>query len=318
MDLHNNLPVRVHVVVAAIFNHRGEVLVALRPSSSHQGGLWEFPGGKIEPGEKEDKALAREIEEELGITITAARPLIRIPYDYPDKKVLLDVWHVDRYEGEPHGREGQPIAWVKPSDLDKQNFPAANLPIITAVRLPSTYLITPAPSEDDDFFVHLERALQRGVRLVQLRITRSELQPLVLIMKRTAELCHRYGATLLANSQLQWAKQGLADGVHLNSRQLLALTERPLGTDKWVAASCHNEAELAHACRIGVDFAVLGPVMPTTSHPEAALLGWNNFERLTAQATIPVYALGGITKADLPQAWRAGGQGIAAIRGLWE
>lgn len=316
MDLHDNFPFRVHVVAAAIFDDQDNVLVALRPLSAHQGGLWEFPGGKTELGEGVEAALAREIEEELGIKITTARPLIRIPYDYPDKKVLLDVWRVERFSGKPHGREGQPIAWLNPKDIDKRKFPLANLPIITAVQLPSTYLITPEPTNNEVFFARLERALQDGVRLIQLRV-KTKGQPLAPIMKRAGELCYQYDATLLVNAELRWAQEGLADGVHLTSRQLMALEERPLSMDKWVAASCHDKAELSHACRIGVDFAVVGPVQPTTSHPNTPVLGWEGFASLAAQATIPVYALGGMATTDLSQAWHHGGQGIAAITGLW-
>src|SRR5690606_2777302 len=131
--------------------------ISLRPAHAHQGGLWEFPGGKVDADEDAFAALARELDEELGIAITSARPLIRIPHSYPDRQVLLDVWRVSSFVGTPYGREGQRIAWVAPAKLDASVFPAANGPIVTAARLPDRYLITPEPGED--FLVRLEHAL---------------------------------------------------------------------------------------------------------------------------------------------------------------
>lgn len=309
---------RVHVVAAAIFNARGEVLIARRPAHLHQGGLWEFPGGKVEPGETVERALERELHEELGIEVERARPLIRVPHDYPDKRVLLDVWRVDRFRGEPHGREGQPVAWVAPEALVQYEFPAANLPIVTAVRLRQYYLITGAPAEDPTRFLSvLEASLRAGIRLVQLRAKALSADAFRALVDSALSLCHRYGARLLLNAEPELVDELNADGVHLSSHRLQQLRSRPLGRDKWVAASCHDEAELEHACRIGVDFVVVGPVLPTASHPGAPALGWEGLRRLTEGATVPVYALGGMTPAHLGEAFACGAQGIAAISSLW-
>ena len=134
---------RIHVAAAVIRGADGQILLAKRPEDKHQGGLWEFPGGKVESGETVQAALARELEEELDIRPTAARPLIQVRHDYPDKQVLLDVWEVSAFTGEPHGAEGQPLAWVSPRQLGDYEFPAANRPIVAAARLPEQYLITP-------------------------------------------------------------------------------------------------------------------------------------------------------------------------------
>ena len=104
--------------------------------------MWEFPGGKVESGEPVQIALSRELDEELGIQVNGARPLIRISHHYPDKSVLLDVWWVDAFTGEAHGREGQPVRWVRPKQLNEYEFPAANRPIVTAAQLPSRLWIT--------------------------------------------------------------------------------------------------------------------------------------------------------------------------------
>mgnify|MGYP002714153243 CR=1 FL=1 len=125
---------RVHVAAAVIRGADGRVLIAKRPQDKHQGGLWEFPGGKVEEGEAVERALARELEEELGIRVEAARPLIQVHHDYPDKQVLLDVWEVSSFTGEPHGAEGQPLAWVSERQLLEYEFPAANKPIVAVLR----------------------------------------------------------------------------------------------------------------------------------------------------------------------------------------
>jgi len=120
----------VHVMVAVVQNPQGEILLALRPKEAHQGGFWEFPGGKLEPDETPVQGLARELREELAIEPLASEPLTRISHDYGDKAVLLDVYRVDAYSGEPRGNEGQQIRWVAPEDLSHYEFPAANRDII--------------------------------------------------------------------------------------------------------------------------------------------------------------------------------------------
>lgn len=307
----------IHVAAAVIVNPAGEVLLALRPMEKHQGGLWEFPGGKVEPGEAVVAALDRELHEEIGIRVTRARPLIRVQHRYPDKAVLLDVWRVDGFDGVPHGREGQAIEWVAPEALPQRAFPAANLPIVTAARLPECYLITPEPGEFDDFLQRLEQSLEDGIGLVQLRAKSLSDADYKALARLAVALCHCHGARLLLNAPPQWVEEVGADGVHLSSARLMALSERPLGRNLWVAASCHNALELQHALGIGADFALLSPIKPTQSHPEATPLGWSQMQALIDPLPMPVYALGGMSRTDLPDAFEYGAQGIAAIRALW-
>ncbi len=308
----------VHVAAAVIVDARGRVLLARRPAHVHQGGLWEFPGGKLEPGEPIRRALSRELEEELGLVPTTVRPLIRVRHDYAEKSVLLDVWRVESWYGTPHGREGQAVEWVAPEQLPERAFPEANLPIITAARLPDRYLITPEPDKDHGrFLAILEECLERGVRLVQLRVRTLDRDAFLNLAARALELCHAREAQLLINSGAGIADSTGADGVHLTSRQLLARHTRPGSGRCWVAASCHNRHEVTHACRIGVDFIVVSPVQPTASHPGARPIGWAGLRELTELATVPVYALGGMAEVDLKTAWDNGAQGIAGIRSLW-
>jgi len=123
----------VHVAVGVILDASGNILITRRSPDSHQGGLWEFPGGKVEPGESLGKALARELREELGIEIGRTSPLLEIRHDYGDTRVLLDVHVVWEFAGEARGLEGQPLAWVASGALSRYQFPAANVPIIEAI-----------------------------------------------------------------------------------------------------------------------------------------------------------------------------------------
>jgi 8-oxo-dGTP diphosphatase len=308
----------IHVAAAAIFNERGQVLLSLRPDHVHQGGLWEFPGGKLQPGEAVEAALRRELREELGIEVTASRPLIRVRHDYPDRSVLLDVWRVDRYAGVPRGCEGQCLDWVDPELLPARAMPAADLPIVNAVRLPEIYLITGEPDcGADEFLLRLQRALDRGVRLVQLRaktLGDSHYQELA---EQAVPLCQSYGARVLLNAEPELAEMMGADGVHLSAARLLASDHRPLPRELLVAASCHNHGELHRARALDVDFVVVSPVLNTASHPGARPLGWSGLTDLSGQAGIPVYALGGMAPEHLAQAHACGAQGIAGIRSLW-
>lgn len=308
----------LHVAVGVLYDDRGQVLIARRHDHAHQGGLWEFPGGKVLPGEGVLTALRRELREELDIELGTARPLIRIPHAYTERRVLLDVWSSRNFAGTPWGREGQPVKWAAPQALWSQSFPAANRPILQAVCLPPVYAVSDEPQGGvEGFLGQLERVLAAGVRLVQLRARRLEQQAYRETARRAAALCTAHGAQLLINAPPEWVVSTGAAGVHLTSRRLMDLTQRPLGMESRVAASCHTLEEVAHACAIGVDFIVVGPVASTPSHPGARTLGWSGLRALTEAATVPVYALGGMSVEDLDTAYHHGAQGIAAISRLW-
>lgn len=313
----------VHVVAAAVFGGDGRVLITRRHEHAHQGGLWEFPGGKVEPGETAREALARELHEELWIAVRQSRPLIRVRHDYPDKSVLLDVWRVDAFEGEAPscggtGREGQPVKWVAPERLSKYDFPAANLPIIRALQLPNYYLVTPDPGDDiAAFLAQLERRLRDGIQLVQLRAKSLDTEAYVQLAKQCLSLCNDFGAHLMLNADPDLVATVGAQGAHLDSGRLKSLDSRPLPNNKWVSASCHSPEQLRQAESLQADFVMLSPVAATVSHPDVAPLGWERFQALADEVACPVYALGGMTAGDLDQAFAHGAQGVAAIRALW-
>lgn len=311
---------RVQVAVGVIFNPgRGAVLLAKRPPHVPHGGLWEFPGGKRHAGESREAALRRELLEELGIVVGEAHPLITIDHDYPDAAVHLDVWRVTAFSGEPRGREGQELAWVPVGELRAREFPAANRAIVLALELPPLFLVTPdLDAYDENFFRTADAVLAAGVRLLQFRSRRLPGDARARVIGRLAELCARHGARLLVNGPAEEALAPGVQGIHLTAGRLLEARGRPFGGDRLVAASCHDAAELQQAARLGLDFAVLGPVRATRSHPGAPPLGWERFADLVAGARLPVYALGGLGPGDLPRAQKAGAQGIAMISGIWE
>lgn len=309
----------VRVVAAVVESGRGSILIARRPGHLHQGGKWEFPGGKIESAESAYDALVRELDEELGIRVIKAIPLIQVPYQYPDKYVLLDVWRVQGFEGSARGREGQRVRWITPEQLDDYEFPPANRAIIAALRYPEVYAISDIQRYGKtDFMAKLEQALKRGLRLLQLREHQLSKQEFLAVAEEVVAMCHHFSGKVLLNCDPDWVPHSRADGVHLTEQRLLGLGARPLGENYLVAASCHNEATLRHAETTGADFAVLSPVKPTRSHPNAPCLGWDRFRAMCVTTSLPVYALGGLGFEDLVQARQHGAQGVAMIRGLWE
>ncbi|UXI67706.1 Nudix family hydrolase [Tahibacter amnicola] len=307
----------IHVVAAALVDAEGRVLLAQRPVGKHLAGYWEFPGGKVEPDEPPLQALRREILEEIGVEIGTAESLIRIPWHYPGKSILLDVYRVREFHGEPRSCEGQPLKWVPTAALDIHEMPPADHPVINALRLPDRYWITPQPAADIEAAVaQIDAALERGIRLIQLRAKGYDESALAALAEVAQRHVRAAGGRLLINSRIDLAESLGLDGVHLTSAQLKSCKERPLPSRFLVGASCHDTAELTAARELGVDFAVLGPVRYTPSHPDAAPLGWAQFEALCAQSLMPVYALGGMHLDDLESARRYGGQGIAGISGF--
>ena len=300
----------LQVAVGVIKNSAGQILISLRNADLHQGGLWEFPGGKVEAGESIEQALRRELEEELGITALTIEPLITINHDYGDRHVQLNVCLVEQFSGSIKHSDNQACVWVAPDELSYYQFPDANKPIVTAILLPVYYAIL----DDVDellIVINLEKMLALGVRLIQARFKRLSAEAVANIIELAYPLCQRYRALLLVNSDMVH-KNHTVDGLHLTSKHLMKMTQRP-ANQTWVGASCHNLAELQHAEKIGADFVVLAPVLATQTHANAKPLGWSEFEQLVAHAKVPVYALGGLSKSDLATARQLGAQGIAGI-----
>ncbi len=295
----------------------GSFLLAQRPAGKAYAGYWEFPGGKVEPGEPLPAALARELHEELGIDVEIARPWIVQTYAYPHAYVRLNFFRVSAWRGDPHGKEAQRLAWQHVSALDVAPLLPANGPVLRALQLPFEYAITHAQEiGETEQLERLDQRLAQGLRLIQVREKHMQAPALRRFAAAVIALSRPYGAQVLINSDIDLALRLGADGVHLAAAQLALLERRPaLG---WCAASCHSAAELARAVRLGADFAVLGPVQATPSHPDSVPLGWEGFAALAHGSSLPVFALGGITRDDLDSAWHHGAHGIAMVRGSWQ
>ncbi|HEY6240400.1 MAG TPA: Nudix family hydrolase [Burkholderiales bacterium] len=307
----------VDVAVAVLIRSDGAVLLAQRPASKVYSGYWEFPGGKVEPGEPVVEALKREIREELGIGIERAHPWITRVFTYPHATVRLHFYRVDAWRGEPRALEHQAIAWQRPDAIELAPLLPANGPVLRSLLLPAEYAITRAGELGvAPFLSRLEARLQGGLKLIQVReksLTRRAVEEFA---RHVVPLAHAHGAKVLVNADSELAREIGADGVHLTAEQLRGATARP--DFPWCGGSCHSGEELRTAEGLGVDFVVLGPVHATPSHPQAGPLGWERFREIAAGAAVPVYALGGIVPGDLEQALICGAHGIAMVRAAWE
>lgn len=319
-------PVAVEVAVGCLRNPTGEVLVTQRRPDVHQAGYWEFPGGKCAPGETVRQALDRELQEELGIEVRAATPILRIAHAYPGRHVVLQVFRVESWRGTPRPCEGQPMRWAAPPDLAVDAFPAANRAIVHAMRLPPLYLISPDPEQGErmaDCVQQVVRRLQRGdIRLLQIRAPRLPISAYGAYAHALLPVASALGVETLLNVDPVWFEQEQArlpprTGLHLPERRLYAARARPTCSG-WVAASVHDARSLARAVALGVDFVTISPVYPTASHPGAPPLGLAALQSLCAESALPVYALGGLHAADVADVQAMGAQGVAGIRGLLE
>jgi 8-oxo-dGTP diphosphatase len=299
----------VEVAAAVIQRADGAFLLARRPAGKVYAGYWEFPGGKVEAGEPAERALARELHEELGIEVGVAYPWITRVYAYAHATVRLNFFRVTSWKGEPHPREGQAIAWERAGAVAAEPMLPANAPVLSALALPYEYAITDAQSRGaGPMLARIRERLDVGLKLLQVRD--KDLPQREEFARAVLQLARQRGAKVLINGG-----PDLADGVHYTAAQLMRLAERPgIGL---AGASCHSAAELQRAMSLELDLAVLGPVKPTPSHPGAATLGWDGFARIARGASIPVYAIGGMRHGDLETAWHAGAHGVAMVSGAW-
>lgn len=311
----------VEVAAAVLQKEDGSFLLAQRPEGKIWAGYWEFPGGKLEPGEGAYHALVRELREELGIHVETAYPWVTRVFTYPHATVRLHFFRVTRWRGEPHPHEGQQFAWHLPSGSPAAGALAepilpANGPVLRALALPALYAISNVRElGEEGFMVRLQAALANGLRLVQLREKEMPREAVRALAQRMLPLLDACGAMLIINGDVALAQETGAHGVQLTAGQLASLKARP--DVEWCAASCHTAGELRRAADLGCDFALLSPVLPTQSHPGEPALGWERFAEMLSGCPMPVYALGGLKLSDMETAWRHGAHGVALLRQAW-
>jgi 8-oxo-dGTP diphosphatase len=310
---------RIHVAVGVIYNsNKDKILITKRTDKQHLAGLWEFPGGKLEESEDVMSALRRELYEELGIVVKNAKQFTTISYNYPDKKVLLDVWKVSEWNGEPASRENQEIAWSRVSELNKYEFPEANKHIIQTLSLSSVYVISQESYENTTRLLSIaSEYFSAGLKLFQLRLKSRNNSDFSVLVKKLTELAKKNNAKLILNGTPSDVSTYNVDGLHLKSNVLMEYDSRPISEDYILGASCHNEEELAHAERLNVNYVFISPVLKTNSHPGQNAIGWDKFFKLTKKINFPVYALGGMTPADLKIAKSYNAHGVAMIGAIW-
>ncbi len=306
----------IEVAAGICVRDDGSFLLAQRPAGKPYAGYWEFPGGKVEAGETAAHGLVRELEEELGIEPTQYYPWITRTHVYEHASVRLRFFRITRWRGEFVCREFQQIRWQQPGKESVAPMLPANGPILRALELPSVLGISQAAElGPDEFSGRLARALSAGLRMLMLREKSWPVDRVLEYGRVAVRHCRAAGALCVLNADPALALELEADGVHLTSTRLMAADRRP--EVNWCGASCHDAGELDHAARLGLDYVVLGPLLPTRSHPGQTAMGWGAFADLIKDYPLPVYALGGLNAGDLRQAWQHGAHGIAMMRGAW-
>jgi len=306
----------VEVAAGVMLTHESAFLLTRRPEGKPYAGYWEFPGGKVEPGEPPEAALARELHEELGIEVTRMHPWIVREHTYEHAHVRLRFFRVLEWNGRPQPREAQALSWQRLDEINVAPVLPANGPVLRALALPPVLGITDAWLRGERAALYrLDAALARGLRMVMIREKTMPQDRLRTFVGEVQRRCAGAGAIAVLNGDDELARDCAMDGLHLPSAQLMRCSERP--DLRWCGASCHNLRELDRAATLGFDYVVLGPVQHTASHPHAALLGWEGLASLVRDYPLPVYAVGGMTLRDLRTACRMGAQGVAMVRGAW-
>lgn len=316
----------IHVVAGLIrdVDDPQKIFLTRRKQGQHLENLWEFPGGKVEPGESRFQSLRRELLEETGIHVISAQPLQSVYHEYHDKSILLDVWEIKRYRGHVHGCEGQQSRWVDVSELDQLDFPAADMPVLKALKLPPELLVTPDMAEhhQSTYLEHFAWLMQKkAYPLVLFRSHHLDDDRYAEVAKELQQIGEPFQSEIIIHrpslKSLQSSQFDKFSRRHLNSYLLQSLNENPFSENFKLSASCHDGAELTMARKLDCDFALLSTVRPTLSHPGRNAKGWFGFNRLARQSLLPLYALGGIQRRDFTTARFQGAIGVAGVSDFW-
>ncbi len=305
------LAIKTIKAVVGIFyaKNNTQILITKRRKNQFMPNYWELPGGKIETGEDEEDALARELQEELGIKTLRISLKHVMTHHYKDKTVNLSIYNVESYKGNVTGTEGQDIRWCNLQNLSNYKLLPTMRIIINRIRLPEYYWITPDERDPELLLQKCQNHLITGAKIIQLRskdlIEHS-------YIGKIHNLCQSYEARLILNVPNKTFKEP-CDGWHLTSEELLKYSKRPCANNKLLGASAHNMKEAKYAETISVDYISLAPIEETPSHPNATPLGWEVAKDIVSKSNLPVYLLGGMGRDSLGRALKIRAQGIAGI-----
>jgi len=300
----------IKAVVAILYaKNNTQILITKRRKNQFMPNYWELPGGKIETGEDEEDALARELQEELGIKTLRISLKHVMTHHYKDKTVNLSIYNVESYKGNVTGTEGQDVRWCNLQNLSNYKLLPTMRIIINRIRLPEYYWITPDERDPELLLQKCQNHLITGAKIIQLRskdlIEHS-------YIGKIHNLCQSYEARLILNVPNKTFKEP-CDGWHLTSEELLKYSKRPCANNKLLGASAHNMKEAKYAETISVDYISLAPIEETPSHPNATPLGWEVAKDIVSKSNLPVYLLGGMGRDSLGRALKIRAQGIAGI-----
>jgi len=309
------------VAVGVLLRPDDAVLLADRPQGKPYAGYWEFPGGKIEPGESVEHALARELHEELGIDIGPALPWVTFEFDYPHAYVRLHFCRIFCWSGTPQGREGQRLAFFRLHDQPPEPLLPAAAPALRWLALPSLAAQVGLDEQAPDaLLAQLDVALAHGLRLLVLRSSDNpagfDRRAADTLVREIAARCGAFNATVLVADSRPPADHFRVDGIHLTEPLLLQARSRPDAS--WVGAEVGSRHTVERAARLGCDFVVAGPVLPTPIGGSVqAPVGWHGFAALARHAPLPVFACGGLAVDDLDRARHAGAHGLMLTLPAW-
>ncbi len=304
------------LVSVGILQNDAQYLIALRQDGKELSGYWEFPGGKQEAGESPLDALTRELKEEINIIVEHATLFKEFSWVYNDKEIHLTFFHVHSYKGQPHANESQKIKWVYPEELRTYKFPEANRYAINLLTLPNSIVITPDCNEMNTWMQRVKMHLANQNTILRLRFS-NRLAPTSQQLSEIVELSAQSKSYVMFDpNDFEYIIPTPYTGIHLNRHQTMRFM-RSDNHELILGASVHNEDELEKALRLGVDYVMISPVLPTQTHPDAEGIGWQRFSNIIGNTKILCYALGGMTPSMMEIAQDNNAHGIAGLRGFW-
>lgn len=309
-----------HLLVSAgiLFNEKGEFLLASRPQGKAYAGYWEFPGGKIEQGETALAALIRELQEEMGITVTQSYPWLQQNFTYPHAHVTLFFFQITAWQGDIMAKEQQQFTWQTVHHLTAQPILPANGPILRALALPRVLPMSNVTDLGEVVFLQrLRQQLDKGLSSFILYEPQLNNERFIPLAEKVMALTEPYMTKVIVHRHFSIAKELGAAGVHLTSADLINCTTRP--NIDYCGASIHHPRELIRAAELKLDYVLVGPIHTSATHFPMSSIDWQQFGQiLQHQNTMPVYAFGDVNHSDIQQARSQGAHGIALRQSAWQ